>query len=52
MTHLGVEGAGNRSSVAPPVPGHNSFQEPWVFLAADGRTGVRQETLHDSGAIR
>ncbi|MET8847937.1 SPFH domain-containing protein [Amycolatopsis sp. NPDC004625] len=49
VTHVGVEGPGNRSSVAPPVPGHNSFQEPWVFLAGEGRKGVQQETLHDSG---
>ncbi|GAA4524901.1 SPFH domain-containing protein [Amycolatopsis samaneae] len=49
VTHLGAESPDDRSSVAPRVPGHNSFQEPWVFLAGNGQKGVQQETLHDSG---
>jgi hypothetical protein len=30
---------------APEVPGHNKFQEPWVFLANGGRSGPQAEIL-------
>lgn len=30
---------------APPVPGHDHFQKPWVFLANGGRSGPQAEVL-------
>jgi len=30
---------------APPVPGHQNFRLPWVFLANGGRKGIQAETL-------
>jgi hypothetical protein len=30
---------------APPVPGHENFRLPWLFLTNGGRKGIQQETL-------
>lgn len=30
---------------APPVPDHDNFQKPWVFLANDGRSGPQSDIL-------
>jgi hypothetical protein len=30
---------------APPIPGHDHFQKPWVFLANGGRSGPQAEVL-------
>jgi len=31
--------------VGPPIPGHLSFQRPWLFLANGGQRGAQAETL-------
>lgn len=38
--------------VAPQVPGHQSFQWPWVFLAQGGQRGVQSEILARGGTYR
>ncbi|MFE7487122.1 hypothetical protein ACFVVU_18470 [Kitasatospora sp. NPDC057965] len=36
---------GDDDQAAPPVPGHQGFHLPWVFLQNGGRRGVQDETL-------
>jgi hypothetical protein len=49
ITHLGSRIEQGQSGVGKPIPGHNSFQCPWVFLAYDGQLGVQSETLPPAG---
>ncbi|MFE4360316.1 MULTISPECIES: SPFH domain-containing protein [Streptomycetaceae] len=36
---------GEDDQAGPPVPGHQGFRLPWVFLQNGGRRGVQEETL-------
>jgi hypothetical protein len=36
-------------TLGPAVPGHRSFQLPWVFLESGGQRGVQEETLAGGG---
>ncbi|HEU5158556.1 MAG TPA: SPFH domain-containing protein [Streptosporangiaceae bacterium] len=49
ITHMGARPEQDRMSVGRYVPGHSSFQEPWLFLAGDGQKGVQAETLDEGG---
>lgn len=40
------------NTVGPLVPGHSSFQKPWVFLENGGRRGAQAETLSHGGVYR
>lgn len=49
ITRLGVAPQATSSRLGRPVPGHDSFQYPWVFLNGGGELGVQSETLHEGG---
>jgi hypothetical protein len=48
ITHLGAR-IEDPSGVGWRIPGHNSFQNPWEFLANGGQLGVQSETLPAGG---
>ncbi|SDW43718.1 SPFH domain / Band 7 family protein [Amycolatopsis xylanica] len=49
VTRAGTEPDEEEFSVGPVVPGHESFQLPWVFLDNGGLKGVQEETLREGG---
>ena len=49
ITRLGVAPQAGSSHLGRFVPGHNSFQYPWVFLSRGGELGVQSETLPEGG---
>jgi SPFH domain / Band 7 family len=49
ITRLGTAPQPNSTGLGRPVPGHNSFQYPWVFLNGGGELGVQSEALHEGG---
>ncbi len=49
ITRLGIAPRGDSSYLGRFVPGHHSFQHPWVFLEGGGELGVQSETLPEGG---
>ncbi|MBO0819690.1 MAG: hypothetical protein J2P26_02440 [Nocardiopsaceae bacterium] len=49
ITHLGQSGTPDQPEIAPRLPGHNQFQNPWSFLGGGGQLGVQSETLPEGG---
>jgi hypothetical protein len=47
ITHVGANA--EPESVGRPVPGHDNYSQPWVFLANGGQKGVQEETLAEGG---
>jgi hypothetical protein len=49
ITHLGSGMDQDPAVVGKHIPGHSSFQAPWVFLDNGGQLGVQSESLTEGG---
>ena len=52
IAQAGLAATETEGAVAPPVPGHQSFQLPWEFLNRGGQRGAQIETLSQGGVYR